>query len=182
MAGNRVVLRRWREADRGPFAVMNVDPDVIRYFPAGLSRPESDALIDRIEDAFETNGYGMWALEIEGRFAGFTGLGRIAFDSPIGPEIEVGWRLAPWAWGRGYATEAAGLCLEFAFSQLGARQIYAFTTESNARSEAVMKRLGMTRRSDLDFDHPRTPGWWGQRHIVYAICAEEWPESGQRHQ
>jgi RimJ/RimL family protein N-acetyltransferase len=57
--------------------------------------------------------------------------------------------------------------LTAAFEDFGLSEVYSFTTETNVRSEAVMKRIGMARRADLDFDHPNTPGWWGAKHIVY---------------
>ena len=63
----RLELRRWREADREPFAAMNADPDVMRYFASPLMRAESDSLVDRIEAQFESRGYGIWAVERRGR-------------------------------------------------------------------------------------------------------------------
>ena len=163
----RLVLRRWRDEDREPFAALNADPEVMRYFPSTLTSPESDAFIERIEGNFEANGFGLWAVDVNGRFAGYTGLNRTSFETPMGPHVEIGWRFATWAWGRGYATEAANRVLDEAFGVLGLAEVYSFTTATNMRSEAVMKRIGMVRRDDLDFDHPNTPGWWGARHIVY---------------
>lgn len=163
----RLELRRWRDGDRAPFAELNADPEVMRYFPRPLTAQESDAFVDRIEEGFERNGFGLWAVEIDGRFAGYTGLNRTSFTTPMGPHVEIGWRLAKWAWGHGFATEAAQCVLEVAFARLELTEVYSFTTESNARSEAVMRRIGMVRRTDLDFDHPNTPDWWGMKHIVY---------------
>jgi RimJ/RimL family protein N-acetyltransferase len=62
----RLVMRRWREDDREPFAAMNADPEVMRYFPAPLDRAASDAMMDRIEDLFRRQGFGLWALEVAG--------------------------------------------------------------------------------------------------------------------
>ncbi|HEY9424520.1 MAG TPA: GNAT family N-acetyltransferase, partial [Microterricola sp.] len=64
----RLLLRRWTDADREPFARMNADPAVMEHFPAVLDRAASDALIDRIEAGFERNGFGrggfgLWAVE-----------------------------------------------------------------------------------------------------------------------
>jgi ribosomal-protein-alanine N-acetyltransferase len=161
------MLRRWTDDDRAPFAELNADPEVMRYFPNVMTTQESDSMVDRIEQGFENHGFGLWAVEIEGRFAGFTGLNRTLFETPMGPHVEIGWRFASWAWGHGYASEAANRVLTAAFEDFGLSEVYSFTTETNVRSEAVMKRIGMSRRADLDFDHPNTPGWWGARHIVY---------------
>ena len=72
----RLLLRRWRDADREPFAALNADPEVMRWFPSTLTRAESDALIDRIEADFAERGFGLWAVEVLGAApcAGFVGL------------------------------------------------------------------------------------------------------------
>jgi ribosomal-protein-alanine N-acetyltransferase len=163
----RLILRRWTDDDRAPFAELNADPEVMRYFPNVMTKQESDAMVDRIEQGFEQNGFGLWAVEIDGRFAGFTGLNRTSFETPMGRHVEIGWRFAAWAWGHGYASEAAARVLTAAFEDFGLVEVYSFATETNVKSEAVMKRIGMARRADLDFDHPNTPGWWGAKHIVY---------------
>ncbi|MSY42840.1 MAG: GNAT family N-acetyltransferase [Actinobacteria bacterium] len=169
----RLVLRRWTDADRAPFAEMNADPEVMRYFPNVMTKQETDSMVDRIEQGFENNGFGLWAVEIDGRFAGLTGLNRTTFDTPMGPHVEIGWRFAKWAWGQGYATEAAQCVLDAAFTDLGLSEVYSFTTETNLPSERVMQRIGMKRRTDLDFDHPNTPEWWGAKHIVYQAQSSE---------
>jgi ribosomal-protein-alanine N-acetyltransferase len=165
----RLTLRRWTDEDRAPFAELNADPEVMRYFPNVMTKQESDAMVDRIEQGFEQNGFGLWAVEIDGRFAGLTGLNTTSFETPMGPHVEIGWRFASWAWGHGYASEAATRVLTAAFDDFGLSEVYSFTTETNVKSEAVMKRIGMARRADLDFDHPNTPGWWGAKHIVYQV-------------
>ncbi len=99
----RLVLRRWRPADRGPFAAMNADPRVMEHFLAPLSREESDAAAARIDRHFDEHGFGLWAVEIPDLvpFAGFVGLSVPAFRAPFTPCVEVGWRLMHDCWGAG---------------------------------------------------------------------------------
>ena len=173
----RLVLRRWREADRTPFATLNADPVVTEHFPAPLRPEESDALVDRIEAGFEERGWGLWAVEIPGRaaFAGFIGLNPATFDAPFTPAVEVGWRLAREHWGRGYATEGALGALTFGFDALALDEIVSFTTHGNARSRRVMERLGMHRDPADDFDHPNLPeGDPLQPHVLYRLDCESW--------
>lgn len=88
------------------------------------------------------------------RLGGFLGYGGIVphtDDHPLGEHWDIGWRLSRNAWGHGYATEAATAALIDAFERLGLPQVLAYTAAENVRSQAVMNRLGMQRRVDLDF-------------------------------
>jgi RimJ/RimL family protein N-acetyltransferase len=170
----RLLLRPWREADRDPFAAMNADPEVMRYFPTPLDRLQSDSCIDLFTDHIEAEGFGFWALEhVEtAAFLGVVGLQWLMWDNPIQPGVEIGWRLGRPAWGHGFAAEAAKACLAYGFGALALRQIVSFTAVGNARSEAVMRRIGMRRRPDLDFEHPAMSlGSPLRPQIVYSIEA-----------
>ncbi|WP_219470989.1 GNAT family N-acetyltransferase [Nonomuraea rhizosphaerae] len=172
MDTERLVMRRWREADREPFAAMNADPEVMRYFPAVMTRRQSDLLVDRIEEGFETRGYGLWALEVRGsgEFIGFTGLAFQTFEAPFTPAVEVGWRLRRTAWGHGYAIEAARRAVRYGFEEAGLAEIVSITTVGNTRSRSVMERLGMTRDPADDFDHPDVPaGSPLVPHVLYRL-------------
>jgi len=161
-------LRRWCRDDREPFAAINADPEVMEHFPAVLTREQSDDLIEKIEAGFEVHGYGLWALELlaSGELIGFTGLAVPEFEAHFTPAVEIGWRLARPAWGNGYATEAAEAALEFGFGEAGLAEVVSFTSAGNARSRAVMERIGMTRDPAEDFDHPGLPAGHPLRHHV----------------
>jgi ribosomal-protein-alanine N-acetyltransferase len=174
---DRLLLRRWQDSDRAPFGELNADPEVMRHFPAPLDRAQSDGFVARIEAGFDRYGYGLWALETldGGEFLGFTGLQWIPFDAHFTPALEVGWRLARSAWGRGYATEAAREAVRFAFTEAGLRELVSMTTPANDRSQAVMRRLGMTRDPAEDFDHPGVPdGHPMRRHVLYRLPYQRW--------
>ncbi len=169
----RLVLRRWRGEDRAPFAAMNADPRVVEHLPGPMTREQSDALVDRIEANFAGRGFDVFAVEVaETReFAGYTGLTVPRFDAAFTPCVEIGWRLAPRHWGRGYATEAARASLAFGFEVLGLAEIVSFTVPANVRSRRVMERIGMTHDPRSDFDHPLLPeGHRLRRHVLYRIA------------
>jgi RimJ/RimL family protein N-acetyltransferase len=174
---DRLVLRRWRDADRAPYAAMNADPAVMRYFPATMDRGASDASADVIEERFERQGFGLWALELArpapglkaGAFIGFTGLNPMPDGVPGAGGMEVGWRLAERAWHHGYATEAATAAVDVAFNGVGLTELWSMTAVLNEPSQAVMRRLGMTRYAY--FDHPRIePGHPIRPHVVYRLA------------
>jgi RimJ/RimL family protein N-acetyltransferase len=170
---DRLALREWRDADREPFAAMNADPRVMEHFPAILTRTASDAFVDRIVARWSEDGHGLWAVEqtADGAFLGFTGLAAPVVDVPgMPPFVEVGWRFAVDAWGHGYATEAARAAVAWGFEVLGIDEIASWTTVANARSRAVMERIGMTHDPADDFEHPRLPVGHPQRpHVLYRL-------------
>lgn len=171
----RLVLRQWSDADLAPFAAINADPRVMEHFPAPLDRAASDALAARWREMFAEHGLGMWAVaEKDGAaFIGFVGLSIPAFDAHFTPCVETGWRLGTSWWGKGYATEAAEAALAFGFDRIGLDEIVAYTAAPNARSQAVMRRLGMRHDPADDFDHPLLPpGHRLQRHVLYRIGRE----------
>ena len=170
MSTPRLLMRRWRAADRAPFAAMNVDPEVMRYFPTVRDEASSNALVDLLESRFETQGYGLWALErrAEGDFIGFTGLNPLPPGTPGGDGMEIGWRLASHAWGQGYATEAARVALEVGLVEAELPEIWSITAVLNRPSQAVMQRIGLRHHSD--YDHPGVPvGHPLRPHVAYRI-------------
>jgi len=172
----RLLLRRWRQADRAPFAALNADPEVNRYLTGPLDRDASDDLVVRIEAGFELHGFGLWVLELResGEFAGFAGLSVPPFEAHFTPAVEVGWRLARPAWGHGYATEAGRAALEFGFGPAGLGEIVSMTAVGNVRSRAVMERLGMRRDPADDFEHPNLAAEDPlSAHVLYRIAPPE---------
>jgi ribosomal-protein-alanine N-acetyltransferase len=144
----------------------------MEYLPAKLSPAESAALVERIEASFETNGFGLWAVEVPGETEciGFVGLAPVDFDVFFAPAVEVGWRLARAFWGRGLATEAARAAVAFGFQEHRLREVVSFTTGENRRSRAVMERLGMRHDPTEDFDHPLLAEDDPlRRHVLYRL-------------
>ena len=178
----RLVLRQWREADRDPWAALNADPEVMRHFASTLSRAESDHWLDVNRDQLAERGWGLWAVDVVAAdepvrgFIGFVGLAVPTFEGPpFLPAVEVGWRLARSAWGRGYATEAAEAAVGHAFEDLGLDELVSFTPAGNGPSRRVMERLGMTHDPADDFDHPRLQNRADlRRFVLYRLAREHW--------
>lgn len=180
----RLLLRRWRDSDREPFAALNADPDVMAHFPKPLTSERSDHMIDLIEAEFDRHDFGLWAIEVAdtGAFIGFAGLNEVGFHAHFTPAVEIGWRLARQAWGHGYATEAARAALAYGFDVIGLPEVVSFTSTTNLRSQAVMRRIGMTYDPAGDFDHPNLPPRHRlRRHLLYRITAGQFARPGGRH-
>ncbi|WP_328328815.1 GNAT family N-acetyltransferase [Kribbella sp. NBC_00382] len=174
---DRLLLRQWKDSDYEPYAALNADPAVMEHFPNVMTRAESDAMVDRVKAALDELGFGLWAVEVResGQFIGFIGLSVPTFDAPFLPGVEVGWRLAKDAWGKGYATEGARAALAYGFGEAGLDEVLSFTATTNKPSQRVMERIGMTHDEAGDFDHPRLPdGHRLQRHVLYRITRAQW--------
>jgi RimJ/RimL family protein N-acetyltransferase len=181
LSSSRLLLRRWRAEDREPFARLNADPRVMEFFPAPLSREESDRKIDLFEQQFEQHGFGMWAVERRGHpgCIGCIGLLLVTFPAPFTPAVEVGWQLAASEWGRGLATEGAREALRYGFETLALQELVSFTVPANRRSRAVMEKLGFRHDPADDFDHPRLPPDHPfRRHVLYRLLRADWLRPG----
>jgi len=173
----QLLLRRWREEDKVPFAAMNADPAVMEFFPALLTRAESDALVDRFDAEMVERGFCPWAVELResGTFIGFIGPHGAPESVSFAPAVEVGWRLARPFWGRGFATEGAGEAVRYGFDVVDLEEIVSFTSVVNLRSRRVMERLGMSRSPDEDFEHPHVPEGDPLRpHVLYRLTRDDW--------
>ncbi|MEW7866037.1 GNAT family N-acetyltransferase [Aeromonas diversa] len=180
METDRLILRQWRREDDQPYAELCADAQVMRYFLAPLSRQQSNEHASQIQRLIAERGWGLWAVELKatGQFMGFVGLHRQDEHSgfPNAPFIEIAWRLSSAFWGLGYAPEAAQRALQFAFDELAAPAVYAFTTLQNAPSQRVMLKVGMV-NTNQDFSHPKvTKGHPLERHCLYKITRQQWLE------
>ncbi len=176
LESERLLLRQWRDSDKESFAAINSDAEVMEFFPATLSRSESDDLLYRFRSQIDQDGFGIWALErsIDETLIGFLGLHKTLFEAHFTPCVEIGWRLARDAWGFGYATEAAREVLSFGFNTLDLSEIVSMTTPANQRSRAVMQRLGMNHDPADDFDHPKIDEDSKLRqHVLYRLTRDQ---------
>ena len=102
----------------------------------------------------------------DGAFVGFTGFHNFSFDVDFAPGIEIAWRLKQEYWNRGYATEAAKACLDYAKENLPFTTVWAFTALPNKPSQRVMQKIGM--EFEKNFMHPSvTDGHPLKEHVLY---------------
>ncbi len=167
----RLRLRRWTDADQDAFAALHADPEVMRDLGGPIDRVASIAKFDRYRAAYRRFGFCRWAVESRaGEILGYAGLMPSPSDHPLGPHVEIGWRLMRQAWGRGIATEAARTALDDAFRKYGPTEVLAYTAPDNIRSQAVMTRLGLRRDPSRDFtaSYDDVDAWTG---LVWVGCS-----------
>ena len=168
---DRLILRDLQESDLPALIALNQDSEIMQYFPKPYSQAESLRLYQGIQDEVTAYGYSLWAVEEKSsqEFIGLVGLHHSDLRIFAGKEaVEIGWRLRKEFWNRGYATEAAQACLDFAFQQTGLSEVYSFTSLLNLPSQKVMQKLGM--EFVKEFDNEKVPVDSPlYRHVLYRI-------------
>ncbi len=173
----RLMLRSWRTDDVAAFHAVNSDPEVMATLGPLMSVGEVAALIERMQGIEAEHGHCFWAMvrRDDARLIGWCG----AIRGSVGPivgKIEIGWRMARDYWGQGLVSEAARATCDWAFANRADDSLWAITNTDNHRSRAVMERLGMSYRPDLDFDHPRLAADDPLlRHVTYELPRRRWP-------
>jgi len=168
----RLRLRDYREDERARFAELCANAEVGAWLGGVMDREQADAAFERVRNGIAKRGYGLWAVErrADGVVIGQVGLNPVPDHLPLAPAVEMSWRMFPEVWGRGYAGEAAEAALAWGLANLPADvEIVAFTTTTNLRSQGVMRRIGLARAAERDFDHPGLPEGHPLRpHVVYV--------------
>lgn len=149
---DRTILRPWRDDDLDAFADMLADPEVQADAGGPVGRDEAARKMARYRDAHDRLGFTRWVVtDHDGGFLGYVGIMPIDPWHPRAPNVEVGWRLVRRAWGSGLATEAARASLADGFARCGFEEVLSYTEAANARSQAVMRKLGLERDEARDF-------------------------------
>ncbi len=151
----RLGFRDWNKRDITALAELNADKDVMEHFPKTLNKQETIALIERQQEHFKKHGFNYFATELleTGELIGFIGLYYQEYKTDFTPATDIGWRLKKTAWGKGYATEGAKRCLDYAFNDLELNKVISVCTVDNLRSESVMQKIGMIKKGE--FKHPK---------------------------
>jgi RimJ/RimL family protein N-acetyltransferase len=151
----RLILRAPTQGDRPALYAMWADPRVMENLAPVCDAAAAEAILAR-HDVVRAQGLGFSVVERkeDGAMLGFCGLKRGNPGSPIEGQLEIGWVFVKDSWGNGYASEAAQASLDWGWAHLSEDRIIAITAARNLASQRVMHRIGMTRVTKGDFDHP----------------------------
>lgn len=162
----RLILRRFAKVDLDALTSLNEDPEVMRYIGDGKPQTPEQTVsrLNAIIEHYTDHGFGLWATidKTSGAFVGFCGLQLLDQSA----EVEVGYRLARRVWGRGIATEAARVCLQYGFEELALARIVAVVHPENLASQRVVEKIGLQYVKDATFYNT------GVRY--YAIAREQY--------
>jgi RimJ/RimL family protein N-acetyltransferase len=177
---DRLVLRRLTAADLDRLVELDSDPEVMRYITGGRPTPRQQVR-DEVLPAFlvyyeRFAGYGFWAAveKATGQFLGWFHLRPPEGANPEEPEL--GYRLLRSAWGKGYATEGSRALIRKAFTELGARRVYAEAMAVNRGSWRVMEKAGMRLVRTFHQPWPHRIEGDDQGDVEYALTRAEWQQ------
>jgi RimJ/RimL family protein N-acetyltransferase len=171
----RLRLSRLQAADLDELVRVFAKPEVWEFpLGRGLTRGETEGFLERQMELWSTSGFGLWlaADRTTGRAIGFVGLSVPRFMPAILPAVEVGWRLDPAFWGRGYATEGASAALDQAFGTLGLETVCSLPQTANPRSMRVAERLGM--KPERPVEIPGTEARGPVEVTPFWLTGDEW--------
>lgn len=151
----RLGFRNWFSADIEQLSEINADPTVMEFFPGLPTKAQTIEFIERMQKQFVEKGFCYFAVDKleDGEFIGFIGVSEQTFESDFTPCMDIGWRLSAKEWNKGFATEGAKKCLDYAFNQLKLEKVISICPKINLPSENVMKKIGM--KKVKEFDHPK---------------------------
>lgn len=175
VATERLDLRRFERDDLDELVAVFAEPEVWRFpYGRGFTEDETAAFLDAQIQHWGDLGFGCWVARTahDGRIIGYVGLSVPTFLPDVLPAVEVGWRLSPRVWGKGYATEAATAALDEGFSTLGLEHICSIPQSDNEPSVRVAERLGMTvvRAATLEANERRA----AVDVLVFGMGKQDW--------
>jgi RimJ/RimL family protein N-acetyltransferase len=172
----RLILRTIDEADAAvQFRVLNT-PAVMARLGGPKELHEIEAKHAKAMQWYAQRGFSFLMVieKASGELVGHAGIKLV--DNPLAKnqgDHEIGWLIREDRWRKGYAAEAVGAVLEWAFTRVDAPHVVALTSEANVPSWKLMEKLGMVRREDLDFDDPDYPPE-DSMTILYSLTKEQW--------
>ncbi len=161
----RLILREMTDDDYGALHAILNDPETMKYYP----RPYDEAGVRRwiawCRDSYEKNGFGLWAVTLEGEFIGDCGISLQPIHGEWLPEI--GYHIRKDHWRKGYASEAAAACIRVAFEHFGFPAVYSYMNANNEPSWRTAMKNGMTQVDAYTDDHHGPLK-------VFCITRDEW--------
>ena len=170
----RLGFRIWQASDLDGLYAINSNPHVMEFFPALPTQEETQSFMDRMNTQFSQLQHCYFAVDCleTNDFIGFIGLSKQTYEADFTPCIDIGWRLDDTFWNKGFATEGALACLDYAFNTLSLKEIVSVCPKVNLKSEQVMKKIGMKKQSEFNHialkDHPTL-----ETCVLYTIKADQ---------
>ena len=163
---NRLRFRKLIPKDFHDLALLLQDEDVMYAYEGAFTDLEVRSWLEKRMSRYEKDGFGLWGVELKG-CSGLIGQCGITYQDCKGETVpEIGYLFRKEFWHKGYATESAIACREYAFQVLGFERIYSIIRDSNEASRKVAERNGMRKVGEM-MKHYR-----GVDMLHYIYCIE----------
>ncbi|UUV21302.1 GNAT family N-acetyltransferase [Paenimyroides aestuarii] len=151
---DRLGFRNWKSNDIDKLFKINSDREVMEFFPSLPTKAETILFIERMKDQFQEKGFCYFAVDklANNEFIGFIGISEQTYKADFTPCVDIGWRIDRKEWNKGFATEGAKKCLDYALNNLKISKIYAVAPKINVKSEHIMEKIGL--KKQYEFEHP----------------------------
>lgn len=151
---DRLGFRNWILDDIDKMHAINSDDKVMEFFPSIPTKEQTAEFIERMQKQFLDKGYCYFAVDKleDNEFIGFIGLSEQTYIAAFTPCIDIGWRLIKKEWNKGFASEGAIECLNYAFNTLKLDCVFSIAPSINTKSEHIMTKIGM--KKQYEFEHP----------------------------
>jgi len=150
----RLGFRNWNLSDIDKMHEINSDEKVMEFFPSVSTKQQTNEFVERMIKQFEDRGFCYFAVDKleDNGFIGFIGLSEQTYKSNFTPCVDIGWRIKSSEWNKGFATEGAERCLDYALNDLKLENVHAIAPKINIKSEHIMTKIGL--KKQYEFEHP----------------------------
>ena len=145
---DRLGFRNWELTDIDKMYQINSDQKVMEFFPSVSTKQQTTEFVERMKNQFADNGFCYFAVDKleDNEFIGFIGLSEQTYDSDFTPCVDIGWRIKSSEWNKGFATEGAKKCLDYALKDLKLENVYSIATKINTKYEHIMTKIGLKKQ------------------------------------
>ena len=157
----RLLLRAFRRDDADALAAVLGDPITMSFYPSAFDRRGVEEWIERNLARYASDGHGLWAMVPKGSGELIGDCGCAIQEVEGRNELEIGYHVRRDLWRRGYASEAAVACMQYAFEKLGADRVISMIRPENTYSRGVAEKNGLKCE--------KTIFWHGYEHCVYVM-------------
>ena len=149
----RLGFRNWDFADIDKMHEINSDEKVMEFFPYIPTKEQTAEFVKRMKKQFEDKGFCYFAVDKleDNEFIGFIGLSEQTYKADFTPCIDIGWRIKSSEWNKGFASEGAKKCLDYALNDLKLEKVYSIAPKINTKSEHIMIKIGL--KKQYEFEH-----------------------------
>ena len=149
----RLGFRNWNLTDVDKLHEINSNKMVMEFFPSILTKEQTSDFVERMKKQFVEKGFCYYAVDKlqENEFIGFIGLYEQTYEADFTPCVDIGWRIKSSEWNKGFATEGAKKCIDYALNELKLEEIYSIAPKINRKSEHIMIKIGL--KKQYEFEH-----------------------------